>query len=226
MLSISSFHSDLNILTMDRKSPMYKFRPTGNDTIDVHYIVRQHGLDTLHSDGEVLPISLGAFDTVYDMDHRVRSGNKPKPTTTDEVVQFCCDLRELTTLDSFSALISCSFRQMESFKEGMLEVCYHVSRIFWIKPNAKPNMVDMKRYTSNVEVFLVGFGKKHPAAKPTKTTAEGKSNSETPEPWQHSFGFDNADEDTIALNRRNYVSSKTVEKYHMFNNQVSTLRYT
>ena len=221
--------SDVNTITMDRKSPMYKFRPTGTKKYDVHYIVRHHLLDALHTDGEVLPFSLGSFDTVYDMDHRVRHGNKPPPTTTDQVVQFCCDLRELTTLDSFSVLISCSFKQMEPFKEAMLQVCYHVSRVFWIKSNVKPNMVDLKRYTNNVEVFLVGFAKKVPQVQNQKNVAEGKSNSETPEPWQFQFDYNdatNTDDTKVAANRRNYVAADTVEKFAMFNNQVDQSNWT
>jgi hypothetical protein len=192
--------------------------------LDVHYIIRKHSLEDLHTEGEKLPYTIAFFDAVYDMDYRVRHGNKPEPTTAAEISRFGVDLRELTTVENFSMVISCSFSQAEDFMQAMLSsVCYHVSRVFWIKPNVKPSNVDTKRYTNCVEVFLVGFCKKYPQ-KPSQTaasTASGsKSNSEIPEAWQHRFNLNGEDDERMTMERRNYISAKAVERFAMFDHQV------
>ena len=221
--------SDLNTITMTRQSPLYDIRLKSDQKLDVQYIVRKHSLEDLHKEGEKLPFPIGFFDAVYDMDFRVRSGNKPEPTTADVISRFGTTFRALTTLDSFSLVISCSFAQAEGFMQAMLSsVCYHVSRVFWIKPNTKASNVDTKRYTNCVEVFLVGFGKKHPQ-KTSKTGANAasasKSNSEIPEPWQHRFDINGKEDERVAVARKNYISSTAVEKFATFNSQVRFDRF-
>jgi hypothetical protein len=214
---------------------MYKFQPRGTDNLDVHYIVRQHTMDTFQANAPVMPYCAGFFDAVYDMDYRMRSGSGSDiPTTREDIQHFCENFRLLTTMESFTLVISCSFLQLESFREAMLETCFHVSRLFWIKPGNTASQSDIKRYGSNVEVFLIGYGKKGDPAQTTKSSSElSRSNSEVPEAWQHNWAFDaearcpNGTQDERDMvadhNRRNYVVSQHVDTFAHFNGQVPNL---
>lgn len=110
---------------------------------------------------------------------------------------------------------------MEPFRAAMLETCYHVTRNFWIKPDAEQSKVDMKRNVNCVEVFLVGFGKKK-ASGSKKNAETSLSDSEVPEKWQCKWGWDNNEQ----KNRRNYTVAGVVEKYASFDGKVRDMMMT
>lgn len=89
----------------------------GENFLDVHYLVQKHSLDQLPSKAPLLPYCAAWMDCVYAMDYRVRHGSKPEPTKTEEVALFCQHFKTLTTCDSFTIGVFCSFSQ----------VCFHDS---------------------------------------------------------------------------------------------------
>jgi hypothetical protein len=138
------------------------------------------------------------MDTVYlqdSMDSTDETWTRP-----EQLKIFLQRFDQWNTNATYSVAVFCGFRQIESFREAMMEVLDKVERRFWFKESASYHLPTADGVVSQVETLLLGF--KYPSV---------------PSDWQRQYSQDDPQQ------RSNVLSFKEVKQTLAYKGEVSKI---